>query len=265
MTKRTIISTAILALASIAGAASAQDVITTAGTHWGGFFVGGNIGGAWNNTCNTWEPGTVITGTPVLANTFYNRNCPNNGTFIGGVQLGYMFQSDQWVWGLGLDYEIWSAKNHNRSFTYTGAPPPPDGTYAFSGKNSPNGLILLGPRVGYSIDQWLPYFRIGGVFTSGSHTSTASFTDANGTSSFTGGKNYNSSGFNAGFGLAYALGNQWALAGEYNYINLGKGKNTVTTCTGSAATCAEFGNLSLNNIHNSLTANMFRVSINYGF
>ena len=82
---------ALLALASI-GAAQAQDIITTATTDWRGFYVGGNIGGAWNHTCSSWDPGPLIRGNPALANAFYNRDCPNNGNFIGGVDLGYNFQ-----------------------------------------------------------------------------------------------------------------------------------------------------------------------------
>ncbi len=253
-------------LASIAGAASAQGVIATGSTpKWSGFFAGANIGGAWNNTCNSWQPGDRITGNPVLNNAFNNRNCPNNDTFIGGVQLGYLFQRDQWVWGFGLDYEIWSAKNHNRSYTYTGPTPPPDGTYAFSGKNNPDGLILLGPRVGYAFDQWLPYIRIGAAFATGSHRGTASFTDANGTSSFSGGKNYNTSGFNVGAGVGYRIAPPFSLTAEYNFVNMGKGNNSVTSCTGSARACADFGQISLSNIHNSLTANLFRVGFNYTF
>src|ERR1035438_5779425 len=38
------VSIALLALSSV-GATHAQDIITTAGTNWAGFYVGGNIGG----------------------------------------------------------------------------------------------------------------------------------------------------------------------------------------------------------------------------
>ncbi len=41
------------------------------------------------------------------------------------------------------------------------------------------------------------------------------------------------------------------------------GDNSITTCTGSAATCTAFGNVKLDNTHNSFTANLFRVGINY--
>ena len=57
---------ALLALTALAGAASAQDIIATQNTPWKGFYAGGNIGGAWNHTCSSWEPGPTITGTQAL-------------------------------------------------------------------------------------------------------------------------------------------------------------------------------------------------------
>jgi outer membrane immunogenic protein len=255
-------SAGLLALASISGAASAQGTVTTSsGTDWRGFYAGVNGGGAWNSTCNNW----TANGPGANTAAFNNRSCPNNGTGIGGVQIGYNFQRDQLVWGFGLDYEIWSAKNHNRSVTYAGPTPPPDGTYAFSGKVNPDGFLIVGPRIGYAVDEWLSYLRVGGVFTSGTSNTTASFTDATGTASFSGGRNFKSSGFGIGVGVEYALADPWSFRAEYTYVSLGKGSNTVTTCSGTATTCAEFANLSLNSIHNSLTANVFRVGINYRF
>src|SRR6266403_901248 len=203
--------TAVLLALAFAGTAQAQDdVITTSGTNWEGFYIGGNIGGVWYHTCSTWEPGNIIKSTPVLANAFYNRDCPSNGTFIGGIQIGYNFQYDNWVWGFGLDYEFYGGKDRHRAFAYNGASPPPDGTYSFSGKGEPDGFLVLGPRIGYAIDRW-------------------------------------------------------SRRAEYTYVNLGKGNNDVTHCTGSATTCARFGNLELDNIHNSVTASLFRVGINYRF
>jgi outer membrane immunogenic protein len=270
---------ALLALTSIAGTASAQDVIAVSNNPWEGFFVGANIGGAWNHTCQSWEPGTAITSgsNPALANAFYNRDCPNNGNFIGGVDFGYNFQIDQWVWGFKADYDAVGSKTYNRSYTYTGNANTgadtgiPNGTYAFNGKVSPNGIGLLGPRVGYAFDQWLPFIRAGAAFAGGQHTSTLSFVPAAGDNppatagSISGGKNFKSSGFNVGAGLDYDLQGPWSFTAEYNYVNLGKGTNSTFTCTASAAICARYANLSLDNIHNSFTMNMFRVGFHYGF
>jgi outer membrane immunogenic protein len=253
----------LLALASISGAASAADVIaTSSGTQWAGFYAGVNGGGAWNSTCDNWTPNGPLANSAAFA----NRSCPNNSTGIGGVQIGYNFQSDQLVWGFGLDYEIWSAKNRNRSVTYAGPTPPPDGTYTFAGKVNPDGFLILGPRIGFAVDQWLPYLRVGGVFTSGSSNTTATFTDANGTATFSGGRNFKSHGFGIGVGVDYMMADPWSFRMDYTYVSLGKGSNSNATCTPAASVvCSEFATLTLSDIHNSLTANIVRVAINYRF
>jgi outer membrane immunogenic protein len=266
--KLTALSAAMLALAAVAGAASAEDSGATGQRSWEGFYAGGNIGGAFSTTCNTWEPDNVIKGTPPLANAFYNRNCPNNSTFIGGLQFGYNFQVHRIVWGLDFDYDGWATNKHNRSYTYVGATPPPNGTYTFNGNVSPSGFGLIHPRIGYVIDDWLPYFTAGTIIAGGSHNSTAAFTPVGGSApatSFSGGKNFTSTGWIVGVGAEYALSGPWSFKAEYLYANLGKSKNTTTTCTASASACAAFSNFSLDNIHNSFTANLFRVGINYRF
>jgi outer membrane immunogenic protein len=266
---------ALLALTSLASAAYAQDVIAVQNTPWKGFYAGGNIGGAWNHTCSSWEPGSLILNNPNLANRFYNRDCPNNGNFIGGIDLGYNFQYEQWVWGFKLDYDAVGSKSNTRSYNYVAASPAspiPSGTYTASGKFSPNGIFLLGPRVGYAFDQWLPYFRVGGAFASGQHTGALYYTpvgDTAPTNSFAAGKNFKSSGWNVGFGVDYDISGPWSFTAEYNYVNLGKGTNSTFACQTAKGTvppiCANYANFSLDNIHNSFTMNMFRVGFHYAF
>ena len=254
------------ALASIGGAAHAQDVIATQVDPWKGFYAGVNIGGAWNSTCNSWSPnGPIIN--PAIASAFYNRDCPNNGVFVGGLQIGYNFQSEAWVWGFGLDYDFFESKTRNVSRNYAG-PIPPAGVYTFNGKTDPNGFAILGPRIGYAVGDWLPYFRIGGVFTTGTRDVTASYTPPGGTAptaSFNGGKDYKANGFGFGVGVEYALPDAWSVRAEYTAVKLGKGSNSNVACTGSASACAAFAGLELDNIHNSFTANVFRVGVNYKF
>jgi outer membrane immunogenic protein len=257
-------SAALIALTAFSGAAAAQGIIaTSSGNQWAGFYAGANAGAAISTTCNTWEANGPLANTAA----FNNRNCPNKNTFVGGAQIGYNFQYEQWVWGFGLDYDFYSAKTHTKSFTYTG-PNFPDGTYTFTGKNNPSGFAILGPRIGYAIDDWLPYFRVGGVFTSGKSNSTAEYTPIGAsapTATFNGGRNYKSSGFGVGVGVDYRLPDQWSLRAEYTYVNLGKGSNSLTGCTGSAAACNAFAGFSLDNIHNSLTFSVIRIGVNYLF
>jgi outer membrane immunogenic protein len=255
----------LLGSALFVGAASAQDVIAVQNNPWVGFYIGGNLGGAWNNTCNSWTANNI--GSPAAINAFNNRDCPNNGVFVGGVQIGYNFQYNQLVWGFGLDYDFFAKKDRNVARNFAG-PVPPAGLYTFSSKTDPNGFAILGPRIGYAFDNVLPYFRIGGVFTTGSRDVTASYTPAGApgpTASFNGGKDYKANGFGAGVGVEYALIDSWSMRAEYTYIKLSKGNNSNATCQGSVTACEAFTGLELDNIHNSFTANVLRVGINYKF
>jgi outer membrane protein OmpA-like peptidoglycan-associated protein len=267
----------VVSVIALLGAAHAQDEIPPDVPYWRGFYIGGNIGGAWNSTCNNWSLNGPASTDPALIDAFNNRSCPNKGVFIGGAQIGYNFQYDRWVWGFGLDYDQWSAKNHSRTLTYAPAVPTgfPAGTAAFSGKVSPNGFAILGPRIGYAMGNALPYIRAGGVYAGGSRSTSATYTaagDASPDAFFSGSKNFKSSGFGAGAGMDYLLSDNWFLRAEYTFIKLGKGTTSSAQCTSAgtaagAAICGQFGSnaLELDNIHNSFTANIVRVGVNYKF
>ena len=265
----------VVMLASIGGVASAQNVITTSsGNSWEGFYAGVNLGGIWNSTCNTWDAQTA---NAALNNALNNRDCPNGGVFAGGVQFGYNFQYQQIVWGLGVDWDHASSKDRFSTRTYNGqfGTPPPTGTYSAGGKVSPDSIFLLGPRIGYlfeGYENWLPYIRAGGAFTSGESTLALNYTPdaaaiAAGAQSrtFVGSKNSKNNGWMAGAGVEWEFQDQWSAALEYNYINLGKSSSSVQSCSGSAAACAAFGNLTIENTHNSFTASAVRVKLNYRF
>ena len=70
--------------------------------NWTGFYVGGNIGGAWANR--------DVTDT-FLGVNFNNGN--NNGAFIGGGQLGFNWQVSNFV--LGLEWDIDGVANNNNT------------------------------------------------------------------------------------------------------------------------------------------------------
>jgi len=261
MTNLTSRSVALLALALIAGAAHAQS-----DTPWAGSYAGLNAGGGRNNTCNSWTPNAAMID-PAIVPVFYNRTCPGGGAFVGGVQIGYNVQYRKLILGLGADYDAWSAKNHNRSLKYAGEVSPP-GTYNFSGNLGPKGFGVIAPRIGYAGVQWLPYLRAGTIIATGSRDSTLSYTPTGGkkpTASFVGGKNFTTTGWVAGGGAEYGFNGPWSFTVEYLHVNLGKGSDFVATCNGSASACAAFSGTSFDSTHNSFTANIFRIGINYWF
>jgi outer membrane immunogenic protein len=198
--------------------------------------------------------------------------------FVGGVQFGYNFQYQQIVWGLGVDWDGASSKNRSETRTYNGqfGTPPPTGTYTAYGKVEPNSIFILGPRIGYlfsGYENWLPFIRAGGVFTSGTPTAVLSYTPdaaaaaAGATSkTFVGSKNAKNNGWMIGAGVEWEFMDQWSAGLEYNYVNLGKSSSSVESCTpaGSAA-CTAFGNLTIENTHNSFTASLVRLKVNYRF
>jgi hypothetical protein len=219
----------------IGTAQAQQDVIAHANINWVGFYVGGNMGGGWDTACDNLEPGTTAIKSPsALTNAFYHRDYVNDGTFISGAQIGYNSQYAQSARVFGLDYEAYRGKYRNRTYAYAGASPVPHGTYTFSffGENTADGFFTQDPGMGDAGDACFPYLRWGGVFTSGSRHISTRFGDTAETATFAGGKNYAFSGFAT--------------------------DNSVLSCPGAAATCAGFGHIDLDNIHNSVVANIFR-------
>src|SRR5262244_900887 len=69
---------------------------------WTGFYLGGNIGGAWRND----NLSDTLSGL-----NFSNGN--NNGVFIGGGQLGFNWQVSNFV--LGFEWDIDGAANNNNT------------------------------------------------------------------------------------------------------------------------------------------------------
>jgi outer membrane immunogenic protein len=251
-------SVTMLALAFMAGVASAQS-----DNPWNGFYAGVNAGGTRNNACTS----STLSGPMDHSMSVPNfSNCPG-GDSVGGLQIGENFQIKRLFWGVGADLDIWNAKDDNQSSKVTGVMFPA-GTYAFSGKFSPSNFIVIGPRIGYAGDLWLPYFRAGAIITTGSRDSTLSYAPTGATkpaASFGAGKNFTSSGWAAGGGVEIGLNGAWSITAEYLHVNLGKGLDSTATCSGSVSACAAFSGISFDSIHNNFTANIFRVGINYWF
>jgi outer membrane immunogenic protein len=252
---------AVLVLALTVGVASAQS-----DKPWDGFYAGLGVGGASHSGCSSWTP-TGVTGEAAAGATFYSQSCPGGSTMVGGVQVGENFQYEHLFWGIGADLDFWSAKSDNQLLTYTGNAPPP-GTYSFFGKSSPSAFAIIAPRIGYAGRQWLPYVTGGALLTIGSSDSMVNYIPAGSTkptASFSGGKSYASSGWVAGGGVEYGLNGPWSIKAEYLHMELGKGSNATASCSGTAAACAAFSAISLDNLHSGFSANMFRIGFNYWF
>jgi opacity protein-like surface antigen len=254
-------NTVFLLLLTISGGAFAQSE-----TPWDSAYFGVNMGDASGNTCSAWTPNGagIDSGSDTVLS---NRTCAGGGHFVGGVHLGDNFQYKRLAWGLGMDLDAAASKSATQSVKYSGESPPP-GTYLSSGRQNPSGFAVIGPRIGYAGDLWLPYLRAGALIAGGAHDSVLSFTPAKATKStvsFDGGRNFSAAGWVVGAGTEIGLNGPWSISLEYLHANLGKGSSTSAACSGPVAACAAFSGISFDDIHDGFAANIYRIGITYWF
>src|SRR5947207_779172 len=167
---------------------------------WSGFYIGGNIGGAWANR---------DVRDPFLGVNFNNGN--SNGAFIGGGQLGYNWQVGYAV--LGIEAEFDGVANNNNSGTVF---IPSVGNIQVTSNN--RWITTLAARFGVTNGPWLFYGKVGGGWV-GSDDFTV--TNVSTGSLITVSNNNNSnSGWLVGAGIEWAFASNWSAKVEYNYLGL---------------------------------------------
>ena len=120
--------------------------------NWSGFYVGANVGGAWDNgtTTNT-----------ALSGTFVSSGAAKNSGVIGGGQIGYNYMlSPNFLIGIEADLEGTSL---NGSVLST------DGSNQHATKLDEFGTVR--GRTGITANNWLFYSTGGYAWSEGSVTS----------------------------------------------------------------------------------------------
>jgi len=250
-----------VALTALAGVATARG-----NAPWDGGYLGFDAGDGSSSACTEWTL-TGVAADPANTGPFNSSNCSKKDGLVAGLKGGENFQYKRLVWGIGADLDYWGSKTTNQSFTYAGAVPPP-GKYTYANRPSPRGFAIVGPRVGYGGDTWLPYVRVGAILSAGGHDNEL-FYSAPGsrttTASFSGGKDFATAGWAAGAGVELGLNGAWSISAEYLRANLGKGSDSTAACAGTAAVCAGFSGLSLDGTHGGFSSNIVRVGVVYYF
>src|SRR2546427_5048680 len=173
---------------------------------WAGFYLGGNIGGAWANR-------DVLD--PFLGVNFNNGN--SNGVFIGGGQLGYNWQINYFVLGIEADFDG-AANNNNTGTVFI----PRVGTIQVTSNN--RWITTLAARFGVTNGPWLFYGKAGGG-VGGSDAFT--ITNVTTGTSITASNNNTNSGWLVGAGIEWAFAPNWSAKVEYNYLGLDSRTFTV--------------------------------------
>jgi outer membrane immunogenic protein len=208
---------------------------------WTGIYVGGNIGYGWTYA--------NLTDTGPAAGTGFGQVFPLGSTtsfsqhgFLGGAQIGFNYQINQFVIGFEGDFDATAIKND----TFGG------GFGAGSYKNP--WMATFAPRFGWAFDRTLFYGKAGGAWMEEKYSGSAP--DG---SSLSG--TFDRWGWMLGAGLEYAVTDNITLKAEYNYLNFGTQNQTLTP----NATDLVTQTITFDSNSAKLTASVVKVGVNWLF
>jgi outer membrane immunogenic protein len=224
--------------------------------NWTGSYIGGNIGYSWGRLR---DDSTLTNGAGTIL--FASSGSSNLDGVVGGVQIGYNWQAQNWVWGLEADIQGTDERGRRDFVCPSGVCTPPFGVIA----------VFLNPPVPVSMDQKLEWFGTvrgrAGVLVSPKVLLYATGGLAYGevkTSETIGGltgfsKSDTKAGYTVGAGIEGAIGGNWTAKLEYLYVDLG-------TVSGSFLTIPAFrGGFGSSNYSSHITDHVLRVGVNYKF
>jgi outer membrane immunogenic protein len=157
---------------------------------WAGFYVGGNLGGAWSRSSYAYENGAGL----VEAFSF------NANTVIGGGHAGAQGQWGAFVLGIEGSFDA-----TDLSRTVVGV----NGTQTLK----LDDIATVTGRVGYALPAWLFYVKGGWAVVRENDSSVDLQNIAH---SFTAWK----SGYTAGGGIEYKRTPNWVIGAEFNFYNV---------------------------------------------
>src|ERR1700730_13615792 len=163
--------------------------------NWTGFYIGGNIGGAFAGN---------------------NGLQGSGGRVMGGVQAGFDYQvATHWVIGSEAQYDWLTSNNNGVLFP---------GNTLVTSKNDQLGSVT--GRLGYTWGPALLYAKGGYAWRDNNNLGVAV---AGAPATFTTDGSHNN-GYTVGAGLEYMFAPNWSAKAEYQYYNFGS-----TTFTGGPA------------------------------
>jgi outer membrane immunogenic protein len=131
--------------------------------NWTGFYVGGNVGGKWDDQNSPITLGAVPGSTdPRFTTTNALHFGGRNSSVIGGGQIGYNWQFGSWVLGVEGDADAQSLR-HRAAILTNGSPTGFVAGDLFDSKSDWQASARI--RVGYAWGPWLAYVTGGAAFT----------------------------------------------------------------------------------------------------
>jgi outer membrane immunogenic protein len=185
---------------------------------WSGFYIGGNAGYGSSRKCFSREQDSTRAGRVVLTPAL-DEGCHNATGGVVGGQVGYRWQSRNWVFGLEAQGDWADLRGSNPL------------AFAAAGTNQTkiDSLGLFTGQVGYAWNNVLLYFKGGAALThdkyNGVFTATNVVFDAASETRL---------GGVAGVGLEFGFTPNWSVAFEYDHLFMGGRSLDFTAVTTSA-------------------------------
>jgi outer membrane immunogenic protein len=215
------------------GSASAADMAVKAMPppapvwNWTGFYIGGSVGGKWNDTrVDDYPTGCFLTsatcglGTTPGVNAIRSDSVRfNDGRFIGGGQAGYNFQSGRFVGGVEGDIS-WTGINQTLITSKT-LSPPLVGVMVHGDAMKEDWIATFRGRAGFTVTPSFLLYVTGGLAVA--HVQTASavaFTTTADT--YAGSYDETRAGYTVGGGGEWMIAPKWSIKAEYLFVDLGK-------------------------------------------
>lgn len=206
---------------------------------WTGLYAGASVGYAWaNDHASISDPGilTTVVGdvvVPGVPAVFVPFGLSPSGV-IGGGQIGYNLQYNQWV--LGLEGDVSGLSLSQTRFA---------GFDSVRTQSNIQGSVRL--RAGFALDRVLLYATGGAGFAGIENTYSSGFGfDSIGRTR---------TGWTVGGGIEYAVTNNWSIRAEYRYSDFGHYTDfLINSGAGIGA-----------NAQHHLTQNQVEVGVNYHF
>ncbi|HZR90749.1 MAG TPA: outer membrane protein [Bradyrhizobium sp.] len=229
---------------------------------WTGFYIGGNIGYSWGRSSDT-STLTNTAGTVLLT----SADRTNLDGVVGGGQLGYNWQMQNWLFGVEADIQG-SDEKGSRTFTCgigvctPGTPVP--GILP---------IVIPGPAVPVTLSQKIEWFgtvrgRVGVLVdprvllyaTGGLAYGEVKSSEVIGAAGLGFSNSDTRVGYTVGAGVEGAIGGGWSAKLEYLWVDLGRTSGSfLTTIPATPA-----GVIS-SNYSSRVTDNVLRVGVNYKF
>jgi|SRR5579871_534755 len=219
---------------------------------WTGFYVGGNLGYSWGRSSDT-STLTDAAGTVLLVTS----DKSNLDGIVGGGQIGYNWQVQNWVVGLEADIQGTDEKG-SRAFSITTGPQfcfnlcPPPVTTSFALSQKIDWFGTVRGRVGILAAPKVLLYATGGLAYGQVNTNE---TQAVGVAAPVAFSSSNTNvGWTVGVGVEGVISGNWTARLEYLYVDLG-------TVSGSFVLPST--NIISYNSH--ITDNILRAGVNYKF